>query len=110
MTKIADQLFKSGSKLASLRLPDGLKIIGVGVFRGQTELSNDVIVPESVTDVGYGAFADLEAVFSWVGAQTFEDATGALGMGMWTRAPVLIVTLPISMLMVTRRAGSTGEE
>ncbi len=63
-------------------IPDGVKSIAVGAFRGCTELTR-VKIPNSVTTLGYGAFVDcanltninIPSTITTIGRGTFADCS-----------------------------------
>jgi hypothetical protein len=55
---IGEEVFKDAAELQQVLLPEGLKRIGDFAFYG-SGLSGDIVIPNTVETVGYGAYADL---------------------------------------------------
>ena len=58
IVKIDDYAFADCPKLKSIELPDGLQSIGKDAFRGDTALSGDLFIPDTVTYMSPSAFTN----------------------------------------------------
>lgn len=78
----------SGTKLNYLVLPDRLKIVGYGAFRGCTYLVGSLIIPEGVTEISREAFQDctgldgtltLPSTLKTIGYYAFDNCSSLTG-------------------------------
>ena len=54
ITELGARLFECCSNIASFSLPSTLTVIGEGVFYGNESLTGELVIPDSVTEIGGG--------------------------------------------------------
>ena len=62
LTEIGSCAFSGCTALETVNLPDGLTAIELRAFYGCTSLKSDIVVPEGVTELGYGVFGHCSSL------------------------------------------------
>lgn len=75
---IPQQAFYSKTSLTSIKLPETISAIGVRAFWGCSGITGNLVIPNAVTSIGYGAFLSCNLTSFSINNSSYSTVDGVL--------------------------------